>query len=150
MITEQAVVTACNNGRVEVRLQRTATCGHCEMAQGCGTGAIGRLLGNRSRPLVIETDQDLKPGDEVLLGLSEAALVKASLTVYGLPLVAMVGAGLLAALAGLAEIWITLFSIGGFFAGFKYASRKGRSLEAGRMTPYILEIRGNPRPLSES
>ena len=45
------------------------------------------------------------------LGLSEAALVKASLIVYGLPLVAMVGAGLFAALAGLAEIWIALFSI---------------------------------------
>lgn len=150
MITEQAVVTTCDNGRVEVRLQRASACGHCELSQGCGTGAIGRLLGNRSRPLVIETEQDLKPGDKVLLGLSEAALVRASLVVYGLPLAAMIVAGLLAALAGLAEPWIALICITGFFAGFRFASHLVRRLEASPLTPYIVDIRVNPRPLPGS
>jgi len=150
MITEQAVVTRCERGQVEVRLLRASACGHCELNQGCGTGAIGRLLGNRSRPLVIETRQDFKPGDELLLGLSEAALVKASLTVYGLPLLVMVFAGLLAALLGLAEAWVVLVSIAGFFAGFKFASYLTHSLEADRLTPYIVDIRVNPGPLSGS
>ena len=150
MITERAVVTRCEAGRVEVRLQRGSACGHCELSQGCGTGAIGRLLGNRSRPLVIATGEDLKPGDELLLGLSEAALVKASLAVYGLPLFAMVGAGLLAALLGIADTWVALTSVVGLFAGFKIASSVAHSLEVDRLAPYIIEIRVNPGPLSES
>ena len=150
MITEQAVVTACDKGRVEVRLQRASACGHCELSQGCGAGAIGRLLGNRSRPLLVETEQDLRPGDEVLLGLSERALVRASLLVYGLPLAVMVVAGLLGALAGLAEPWIALACIAGFFAGFRYASHLARGLEANPLTPYIVDIRLNPGPLSGS
>ena len=35
MITERAVVTRCEAGRVEVRLQRDSACGHCELSQGC-------------------------------------------------------------------------------------------------------------------
>lgn len=150
MITEQAVVTACSDGKVEVSLQRASACGHCELSRGCGTGAIGRLLGNRRRPLVIDTDQPLKPGDHVLLGLSESALVRASLLVYGLPLVAMIAAGLFAAALGLAEAWIALISVAGFFAGFKYASRRSRKLEASPLTPHILDIRVNPGPPSGS
>ena len=150
MITERAVVTRCEAGRVEVRLQRASACGHCELSQGCGTGAIGRLLGNRSRPLVISTGEDLKPGDELLLGLSEAALVKASLTIYGLPLLAMVVAGLAAALLGVADAWVAISSIVGLYAGFKIASGITHSLEVDRLAPYIVEIRVNPDPLSES
>jgi len=146
MITEEAVVTRCESGQAEVRLQRASACGHCELSQGCGTGAIGRLLGNRSRPLMIETQQDLKPGDRLLLGLSETALVKASLTVYGLPLLLMIIAGLLAALLGWADRWVALLSIVGFLGGYKFASYLTQKLEADRLTPYIVDIRVNPGP----
>ena len=150
MITENAVVTACFEGKVEVELVRASACNHCEVSQGCGTGALGRLLGKRTRPLTIDTEQTLKPGDRLLLGLSEAALVKASLLVYVVPLLAMVGTGLLAALAGLNEAWVALSSVAGFALGFKYASIRGRRLEADRLAPYIVEIRVNPETLSGS
>lgn len=146
MITEAAVVTRCDDGKVEVRLQRASACGNCELSQGCGTGALGRLLGNRSRPLVIPTEQNLKPGDSLLLGLSEAALVKASLTVYGLPLLAMVIAGLLAALFGWPDIWVASSSVAGFLLGYKLASHFTSKLEADQLLPYIVEIRVNPSP----
>jgi sigma-E factor negative regulatory protein RseC len=90
MITESAVVTRRDGKLVELELQRNSTCGQCELSKGCGTGALGRLLGHRSKPILIETDHDLKPGDRLQLGLSESALVKASLTIYGLPLLGMV------------------------------------------------------------
>ncbi len=150
MITERAVVTRCEGGQAEIMLQRASACGDCELSQGCGTGALGKLLGNRSRPLLIDTQQDLKPGDNLLLGLSESALVSASLTVYGLPLLAMVVAGLLAALLGVGENWVTLASITGFVAGYKLASHLTKKLEAGRLTPYIVDIRVNPASLSGS
>ena len=150
MITERAKVTASSDGRVELSLQRASACGGCEVSQACGTGAVGRLLGKRTRPLVIETDQELKPGDEVLIGLSEAALVKASLIVYGLPLLGLVGGGLLAALAGLGEGWIALASVAGFAGGFKIGAALGRGLEGSPLTPHIVEIRLNPGNVSRS
>ena len=146
MITEQAIVTRRDGNRVELELQRGSACGQCELSRGCGTGALGRLLGKRSKPLVIETDRDLKPGDRLQLGLSESALVKASLTVYGLPLLGMVAAGLIASFAVVSEVLIALAACTGFIAGFKFASYLSHPLEHDLMTPYIVDIRVNPDP----
>ena len=150
MITEQAIVTRCNGKQVELELQRGSACAGCELSQGCGTGALGRLLGKRSKPLVIETEHDLKPGDRLQLGLSETALVKASLIVYGLPLLGMIVAGLLAEFAAVSEALIALAAVIGFIVGFKLAAYLSRSLEHDRLTPYIVKIRVNPGPEMES
>jgi len=150
MITEQAIVTRCNGKQVELELQRGSACAECELSQGCGTGALGRLLGKRSKPLVIETDRDFKPGDRLQLGLSESALVKASLTIYGLPLLGMVAAGLLASFVTVSEALVALAACVGFIVGFKFAAYLSQALEHDRLTPYIVEIRVNPKPQSES
>jgi sigma-E factor negative regulatory protein RseC len=150
MITEQAIVTHCHGKQVELELQRGSACAECELSQGCGTGALGRLLGKRSKPLVIETDHILKPGDRLQLGLSESALVKASLIVYGLPLLGMLVAGLLAGFAAVSEALIALAAAVGFIAGFKFAAYLSQTLEHDRLTPYIVEIRVNPGPELES
>ena len=150
MITEQAIVTRCHGKRVELELQRGSACAQCELSQGCGTGALGRLLGKRSKPLVIETNHDLKPGDRLQLVLSESALVKASLTIYGLPLLSMIAAGLLASFVTVSEALVALAACVGFVAGLKFAAYFSRSLEHDRLTPYIVEIRVNPGPELES
>ena len=150
MITESAIVTRCNGKQVELELQRGSACGQCELSQGCGTGALGRLLGHRRRPLIIETDQVLNPGDQLLLGLSELALVKASLMIYGLPLLGMVVGGLLAALATAPEGLVVLIAIAGFFAGFKFATFVTASLEHMPLTPHIIDIQVNPESHSGS
>ncbi|MDH3389314.1 MAG: SoxR reducing system RseC family protein [Gammaproteobacteria bacterium] len=145
MITEQAVVTRCDGRRVEIRLQRDSACGRCELSQGCGTGAIGRLLGHRSKPLVLESERQLKPGDSLVVGMPESAVVRASLSVYGLPLAGMIAAGLPAALYDLADAWVAIAAFTGLFAGVKLASRLARRLEYDRLTPHIVEVRLNPK-----
>ena len=144
MITETAIVTRRDGRLVEVELQRTSTCGQCELSKGCGTGALGRLLGHRSKPILIETDHQLEPGDRLELGLSESALVKASLAVYGLPLLGMLGAGLLAALVAAPEVVIALAAGAGFFVGYKFASFVTDALDAEQLAPYIVDITVNP------
>ena len=144
MLTEAAIVTCREGGRVELELLRGSVCGSCELSQGCGTGALGRLLGRRSKPLFIETEQQLEPGDEVLLALSESALVKASLTLYGLPLLGMVVAGLLAVLVGAAEWLVVVSAVAGFYTGYRTAAYLTSRLEDGQLTPYIMDIRVNP------
>lgn len=150
MITEQAIVTGRDGNRVEIELQRVSACGGCELNQGCGTGALGRLLGRRTKPLVIETRQDLKPGDHLELALSEAALVKASLLAYGLPLLCMIAAGLCAAALGAAELWVAILAVAGFYLGFKFAAHCTSVLEQGALIPYIVRIDVNPAQRSGS
>ena len=145
MLTETAIVTRRDGSRVELELQRGSACANCELSQGCGTGALGRLLGRRSRALFIETEQQLEAGDEVLLAMSESALVRASLMMYGLPLLGMVLAGLLLASVASAEWLVVLAAIGGFYAGYRIASHLTSRLEDGQLTPYIMNIQVNPR-----
>ena len=150
MITEQALVTHRDGKRVEVRLLRDSACGHCELGKSCGTGAIGRLLGNRKRPLSFECGEPLSPGDRVELALSEAALVRSSLTIYGLPLLGMLAAGLSAALAGFGEFTVIAVSVAGFYLAIKFAAWLSRRLEQQGLKPHIVGIRVNPASQSGS
>jgi sigma-E factor negative regulatory protein RseC len=142
MLTEAARVIRRDGNRVELELQRGSACGHCELSQGCGTGALGRLLRRRSRPLVIETDRDCRPGDLVELEVPESSLLRASLLVYGLPLLGMLFAGLPAAAAGLADWLVALAACAGFAGGF-VAARRAARFEAGNLSPRIGGLRLN-------
>lgn len=141
MLTEQAIVTRCDDRQVEVELQRQSACSGCELNEGCGTGALGRLLGHRGKPLVIESEQNLKPGDRVTLALPENTLVKASLMLYGLPLLGMILAGSIAyGLFDAPEWLVALASGGGFYAGFRLASNYSQKLPRGVLIPGIVGI----------
>jgi sigma-E factor negative regulatory protein RseC len=69
-----------------------SSCGGCQSAATCGakTGPRKRL----NKRFVLANDFGGQLGDRVVVGIAEDALVRASLTAYGLPLVAMIGAGL--------------------------------------------------------
>ena len=69
MIEENGTVVKVYANQVEIEMSRQGACSHCELSAGCGTGAIGRLLGHRSKPIIIQSDRDLNIGDEVVLGL---------------------------------------------------------------------------------
>lgn len=150
MLTESARVIRRDGNRVVLELQRGSACGHCEMSQGCGTGALGRLLGKRLRPLVIETDQDYRPGDEVELALPEASLVRASLLVYGFPLLGMLLGGLLASAIGASDWLVAVAVFAGFLAGFVCAAFSTSRLEQRGMAPHIRGMRMNSVDLSRS
>ena len=150
MITEQAIVTRREGRRIELELLRQSACDPCQLKQGCGTGSLGRLLGHRRRPLVLETEQALQPGDRVEIGLAEAALVKASLLVYGLPLAGLILFGMSAVSLNLADWLVALASLAGLFAGHRAAAMLGGRLASMRWTPQLLNIDVNPGALSES
>lgn len=143
MLTEAARVTRREGNRVELELQRGSACAGCELNRGCGTGALARLLGRRSRPLVIETDRDCAPGDEVLLAMPEASLVRASLLIYGLPLLGMLLVGLVASAVVVSELLVAAAAIAGFVCGLRIAAFAAARLEHRGMAPYISEVRLN-------
>ena len=145
MLTESAVVLRRVDHRVEVELLRASVCSDCELSQGCGTGALGRLLGRRRRPLLIESESELEPGDHVQLRLPEAALVRVSLLIYGLPLLSMLLCGLVVqSLFDPAEWQLVLVSALGFWLGFRLAKHWAAGLAQNLLLPAVVHIEVNP------
>lgn len=145
MIKEQAKVISRQGRWVEIQMQRQSACNHCELNQGCGTGAIGRLLGHRSKPLLIESSFDLEPGDQVILGMPDSSFLKASLLIYGLPLISLI----LSAIVGqwlfeASELKVLVMATLGFGGGFLVSARLARKNFASQFDPRILEINSEP------
>lgn len=146
MIKEQATIVSLSGNRAEVQMDRQSACSHCEMSHGCGTGAIGRLLGKRSKPVNIEIEQDLKPGDLVELGLPDKAFLKASLLIYGLPLLGLfIGSILAETLFSDSEFMVFIFAIAGLISGLAVSGTIARIKFAGQFNPKILAVISEPK-----
>ncbi len=84
MIEEDAVVTIVEGARVAVEKERRSACSNCQ--QTCASGVTGRLFGSKTVRLWASSTWELKPGDRVVIGLREDALVQGAFMVYLLPL----------------------------------------------------------------
>jgi len=143
MIEESAIVTGLDGDLAMIQMLRQGTCSQCELNSGCGTGAIGRMLGHRSKLLTIKNNYNLKPGDSVLLGMPDKAYMKASLLIYGLPLVGLIAGSLLAqALFGNSETITILFAIAGFASASLYSTVILNNRLSHQCNPVILQVYG--------
>lgn len=95
-----------------------STCGSCEAKASCGQGVLGRWLGRGSHCIRVLCDKgqaDLfTVGQWVEIGVPDGLVVKASLLMYIMPLVAMI----MGAAAGQALFAGDLAAIMGGIAGF--------------------------------
>ena len=146
MVKEKAKVTGLDGNWALVQMQRQSACSHCELSNGCGTGAIGRLLGHRRKPVKIKNEDQLKPGDSVVLGLPEGAFLKASLLIYGLPLLGLMVGGMLALwITGESELFAFVFAAAGFVTGLQISALLARRQYSNQFSPRILQVRGEPK-----
>lgn len=95
MIEETATVVAVEGPYALLQTQRQSACQSCSVKTGCGTSVLSQVVGQRSSQLKVDNTLELKVGDEVVIGLLENSLVKGSLLIYALPILLMLGAGLL-------------------------------------------------------
>lgn len=141
MITETATVLEVHADHALVRCHRQADCQRCAEGRGCGGGVMSRLLGERLHAVRAATDGlDLRPGDEVRIGLEEQGLVQASAAVYLLPLLAALAAAAAASRwVGEGDAVAVLGAAAGFATGLAWARRFGRRRRAdGRFRPRVL------------
>ena len=99
MIEEKAMVVALQGEQALMQTQRRSTCQSCSVKQGCGTSVLAEVVGKRSAQFSVQNTLSVQVGDEVMVGINENVLIKASFMVYALPLIFL----LLAALMG--EFW---------------------------------------------
>ncbi|MCG8426642.1 MAG: SoxR reducing system RseC family protein [Chromatiales bacterium] len=96
MIEEPAVVIDNDGDFSRVETQRKTTCGGCAANNTCGTSVLAKVFGQKRTVLIVQNTIGAQPGEQVILGLPDASLPKASFLLYILPLLSM----LLFALAG--------------------------------------------------
>ena len=89
MIEEHARVLEIKDQQAIIQVQRQSACHSCSLEQGCGTGSLGRLLGRKELTFTLHNRHHLKPGDHIVIGLSEDAYLKAGFLIYLLPLITL-------------------------------------------------------------
>ncbi|MCU7923661.1 MAG: SoxR reducing system RseC family protein [Candidatus Thiodiazotropha sp. (ex Dulcina madagascariensis)] len=95
MIEEPATVVSLDEEYAVVVTEQRAACGSCQRADGCSTTVLAGLFKRRHNPLKVLNPIQAKPGERVIIGLREQALLKVSVLAYLLPLVCMIMAAIL-------------------------------------------------------
>ncbi len=144
MIEESAQVVAAEGDFVWVETQRQSTCGGCAANQACGTATLAKLFGNRRTRVRALNQSGAQVGDSVIIGLDERALIRGSLAVYALPLLALFAGALIGAL--LSQRWalegeaLTLgLGVLGLVVGLLWLKNFGQRIHADkRYQPVVL------------
>ena len=89
MIEESALVIACEGGFAIVETQVQAACGGCQAKSGCSTSVLSGLFKRRHNRIKVMNPIQAEPGQRVIIGLQERALVSISLVAYLLPLLSL-------------------------------------------------------------
>ncbi len=146
MTKQQAIVTGLDGDLAIIEVQSHGACSQCELSRGCGTGALGRLLGHRSRPLTVRNEYNLKTGDKVVLGIQDKAFLNVSLLIYGLPLLGLMVGGLLAqGLSGNSDMVTIMLAAVGFSSALTCSAVIAKSRFSGQFNLLIVEINGEPK-----
>ena len=122
--------------------EQTTSCGSCASSAGCGAGAtgIGTVASrNAVRRFTLENVNQLRPGERVVVGVYDRALLKASLTAYALPLATTLTAGGIAEGAYGSDLATMAAMAGGFAFGLLAARVAARRLASrGELAPRFL------------
>jgi sigma-E factor negative regulatory protein RseC len=89
MIEESATVVQVKDGYTIVTTRQRAACGSCHSAGSCSTTVLSGLFKRRQNQLRVLNPIAAQPGEQVIIGLQEQALLKVSISAYLLPLACM-------------------------------------------------------------
>ena len=96
MIETRVRVVSAANGIAWVEPTEQSGCGGCQAKSSCGVGGMSKVFRIGRAPIPVDCG-DTRPGEELVVSLDEADLLKASLYAYLLPAVlAIAGAAVLA------------------------------------------------------
>jgi sigma-E factor negative regulatory protein RseC len=124
MIEETGRVLSIEEGFADVETIRTSSCTSCRARHGCGHHAIAQVSSaNRMRmraidPLTVEV------GQKVVVGIPEDTLLQASVWMYMIPLLGLVGGAVFPSLWGGGSGIAVIMSIIGFVGGLLLARNK--------------------------
>jgi len=143
MIEETGQVAEVEGEFAWVETQRQSTCGSCAANKGCGTAVLSKVLGQKRSRVRALNRAGAHPGDTVTVGIREDALVRGSLAMYAVPLLALLGGGLVGQYLqrsyGSGEGLVILAGLIGLFGGLLWLRGFSRRAQSDpRYQPVVL------------
>jgi sigma-E factor negative regulatory protein RseC len=134
VIEELAVIVASDVDGIWVEPKRKSVCGQCAVKKGCGTGVLETILGKKPTQIEVVSQIPVLPGDQVVIGMKEQALLHGTFLVYALPLILMILGGICGQILGdrialfnqlfNQEIMSIIFALLGFMCGYAMARHR--------------------------
>lgn len=90
MVEQQATVMSIEGDQLVLEAETQSSCQSCEVKSGCGTSVLSQWVGKKFTRFQAKNTIQASVGDQVVVGLSETALVQGSLAIYFLPLLGMI------------------------------------------------------------
>ena len=120
MIEEHVKVTRFDDQWVWVEASRQSACAACASKSNCSQGVLSDWQKGNMVEIALAKPDHFEPheGQEVVIGIEEGSLVKASFLLYLIPLLALVGFAMTARSLGLSEGLQALASLIGLGVGF--------------------------------
>ena len=143
MIEESARVISIEDEHIWVETQRKSVCGSCSAQKGCGTASLEKVLGKRRTQVMVLSQIAVNPGDDVMIGIQESALLRGSFVLYGIPLLLMLLGAVIAEAMILSrtELPVVMGALSGLLAGLFYVALFSRKTQLDpRYQPVILRI----------
>lgn len=144
MIEETAIIQQTEQGIAWVETLRKSACDSCAVNKGCGTSVLAKVLGRKHSRVRVLNPLGALPGEQVVVGIHEQALVKGSLAVYMAPLAGLlagaIGGGLLGQwLQWTGEVLSIALGLAGLGLGFWWLGGYTRKISQDkRYQPVIL------------
>lgn len=138
MIEQTALVVKKENDVVWVEVQRQSACGQCAVNKGCGTSVISRIVGKKITNIKAANPVNAEVGELVVVGMSEAGLLKSALVTYLVPILLMLIGAVVARLsvAGLLSVNEEFVAVMGAIAGF--------TVSLGILRSFARKVANNP------
>lgn len=143
MIEEVAVVTAVGPEGVRVEAARTSACAQCASKSNCSQGVLSDWGGAKTVeiPVLNPAALSVLPGQQVMIGLEEGSLVRASLLLYLLPLALLILGALLGSALSLPDWQQVALALLSMTLGFVLARRlSAQPGQERRYQPVLLRI----------
>lgn len=144
MIEQNATVIQRQGEDALLEVPRQSSCGSCS-SKGCGTGSLAKVFSQRPITMWVNNSIGAEVGEQVVIGISEQALVQGSVLTYILPLITLLLGGLTGdAIAGQTgaggnELFTVIGAIAGFALGLLSLKVFNQGvLDQGRFKPVIL------------
>jgi sigma-E factor negative regulatory protein RseC len=140
MLEETAWIVEVRDGVLIAETQSRSSCSHCGSSSSCSTSVVAKLFGVRRNRLALENSLGACVGDQVVIGIPDRLLVRASLMAYMLPLGIMLAVTALGDQVGMNQLLLSLLALVGLATGFVTVRWVSRGRSSQRYEPRLLRI----------
>lgn len=124
MIEQQGRVVAVLPLQACIEVGPADGCNRCASGKGCGAGLFVRLINRKPTRLLIDSTEQLHPGQRVTIGIPENLFLRWVMCLYGLPLAAAFAvaipvqllSGYFTLSTGQTDLLVLVASLSGFIA----------------------------------